>query len=195
MNTTTFLRRMATAWPFFGMPASRRTTARSAWPLSMAAAAAGGPPSRTLVCSRMLAAVARELRGDRLHHAGVLAVGRADGDGAARSAASRMIGDRANAAAQQDAGDKISQVCRIMILKRRCQPLGRCARAHRSDRRIGKSEQAAQRNSHGAIISCSGEPAPWLKPGPETNRFGPAMLCPNGRFRFKPRKAQKWLRN
>ena len=47
MNTTTFLRRMATAWPSFGMPMSRRTTARSAWPLVDAPRGVGGPPSLT----------------------------------------------------------------------------------------------------------------------------------------------------
>ena len=102
MNTTTFLRRMATAWPFLGIPASRRTTARSAWPLSMAAAAAGGPPSTTLVCSRMLncsrancAAIDCTTRVSSLlggPTAMVSSVGCVE----------MMIGNRANAAAQQD---------------------------------------------------------------------------------------------
>ena len=55
MNTTTFLRRMATAPPSFGMATSRRITARSALPLSIAAAAAAGPPSTTSMWRRMLA--------------------------------------------------------------------------------------------------------------------------------------------
>ena len=105
MNTTTFLRRMATAWPFFGMPVSRRTTARSAWPLSIAAAAARRAAVEHARLQPDVGPVARELRGDRLHHAGVLAVGRADGDGQLGRLRRDMIGDGADAAAQQQRRD------------------------------------------------------------------------------------------
>ena len=55
--------------------------------------------------------LARELRGDRLHHAGVLAVGRAHGDGELGRLRREVVGDRGETAAQHRRGDDDQPRC------------------------------------------------------------------------------------
>ena len=141
--------------------------------------------------------LARELRGDRLHHAGVLAVGRPDGDGQFGRLRRDMIRDRANAAAQQDHQRDHEPGVPQHDLEAAAPPSRAWFRAHGSDRRVGKAEQAAQRNSHGAIVSCSGKPAPWRGPHQGPNEpFRSCYVVSRRSHQVQTAgKAHKWLRN
>ena len=81
MNTTTFLRRIATTWPSFGIPVSWRTTARSAGAVVERGHRFAGSAGHDDRLQTEIGAIAQQLRRDRVNHPDVLAVRRTDRDG------------------------------------------------------------------------------------------------------------------
>ena len=118
MNTATFLRQIATASPSFGMPISRRTIAKSAVPLSMAAMASRVPPS-------WMSGFRRTLERSRASCCVTACTTRASSLFGGPTAMVSVTGwvRMWNAAAATPAHNSMpamamSQVCRIIILKR-----------------------------------------------------------------------------